>query len=113
MYRSANEALVGKTLTGVSLSSDKETITFHTTEGDVKATCYGGCCSHTWIESVEGPKSGKVIAAADTSLREAEYGGDYECLEFYSLKLTVEGKGYLDIVYRNSANGYYGGSLEF
>jgi hypothetical protein len=88
-------------------------VTFHTTEGNINAAAEGGCCSHTWVESIEGPKTGKVIAVEDTKLRSEDYDEDGDVIQFYSFKVTIEGKGYLDIEYRNSSNGYYGGSLHF
>ena len=45
--------LVGKTLTGVKLATDKEAIKFQTTDGDIVARCDADCCSYTWIESIE------------------------------------------------------------
>lgn len=114
-YRSQAEiALVGKTLKGVTKSDDGETVTFHTTEGDVEAQSYGDCCSHTWIEGLELPALGfpaLVVSVEGVSLGEKK-DPEHECLSLYGLKVTTD-KGLLEIDFRNSSNGYYGGSLMF
>lgn len=37
---------------------------------------------------------------------------DDECIKYYGFKITTS-KGHIIIDYRNSSNGYYGGSLEW
>lgn len=105
------DALVGKTLTKVELASDKKAIRF-TVDGEViVAKCDADCCSETWIESVEMPAGGlpaKVMEAVGLDLPEQWNDGDL--LQFYGLKLTTD-KGDFVLDYRNSSNGYYGGSL--
>ena len=108
--------LVGKTLTGVKLAKDKEAILFQTTEGDIVAQCDGDCCSSTWIESIENtirsfPAVVLVASDIEDGLPETiENDSNYECLQFYGFKVDTD-KGVLVIDYRNSSNGYYGGSL--
>lgn len=72
------------------------------------------CCSYTWIESVELPTLGfpfTVIACDDLDMnKEPLENEEYECLQFYGAKITTD-KGDLVIDYRNSSNGYYGGSI--
>lgn len=99
--------LVGQTLKSVRVKNDQ--ITFHCENGDYVFHAEGDCCSRTYIEDVSGPTSGKIIAA-----EEGPYSSE-DCGEIknYCDKLTIEGKGYLDIEYRNESNGYYGGSLEW
>jgi hypothetical protein len=86
-------------------------------------TVYGDCCSHTWIESVieESALVGYTITAIDDlelPNNEPANGVDKtttenyeEEMSFYGLAITTErGKCILD--YRNSSNGYYGGSMD-
>jgi hypothetical protein len=68
------------------------------------------CCSSTWFEGVDGldnMNDAVITGAEDTFLRD-EQGGEEK---FYSFKITTT-KGYVDLPYRNSSNGYYGGSVE-
>lgn len=108
--------LIGKTLTGVKLAKDKEAILFQTTEGEIVARCDADCCSYTWIESVENTirEFPAVVSAAndiEDGLPETiENDPEYDCLQFYGFKIATD-RGVLVIDYRNSSNGYYGGSL--
>ena len=81
------------------------------------------CCSHTWIESVieESALVGYTITAIDdlelpnnepANGNEKTTTENYEEeMSFYGLAITTErGKCVLD--YRNSSNGYYGGSMD-
>ena len=113
---SANNVLVGKTLTGIKIASDKEAILFQTTDGDVVARCDADCCSITWVENIENTVRefpAVVIAAEDIEdglPDPVENDPEYDCLQFYGFKITTD-KGVIVIDYRNSSNGYYGGSL--
>lgn len=91
-----------------------ETITFHCEDGDYVFLADGDCCSQTYIDSIEGPTDGLIVA-----VEEPEWGGpvgedrdDDNCIQHYRTTLVIEGKGRLDVEYRNESNGYYGGSLE-
>jgi hypothetical protein len=72
------------------------------------------CCSHTWIESIELPALGfpaVVTEVKDLDLcRESESNEEHECLRFYGARIDTD-RGSIDIEYRNSSNGYYGGSI--
>lgn len=108
--------LVGRTITGIKLASDKEAILFQTTDGDVVAQCDGDCCSSTWIENIENTV--REFPALVVSAEDIEDGlpdtieddPDYDCLQFYGFKIITD-KGVIIIDYRNSSNGYYGGNL--
>lgn len=111
-----NHFLVGKTITGIKLASDKEAILFQTTDGDVVAKCDADCCSQTWIENIENTVRefpALVVAAEDIEdgLPEpVEDDPEHDYLQLYGLKITTD-KGVIVIDYRNASNGYYGGSL--
>jgi len=106
--------LVGKTLTSVELASDKMAIRF-TVDGEaVVAKCDAGCCSSTWIESIEMPAGGlpaKVLEVADLELP-SHSDADDGLIQLYGLKLRTD-KGDLVLEYRNESNGYYGGNLSW
>ena len=109
--------LIGQRLLKVLVSTDKAAILFETEAGMVEAKANGDCCSHSWIESVESPAhalGGVVTEVEDLDMPDQQGGdrGDQECLKFYGCKITTD-KGSFTIDYRNSSNGYYGGSLEW
>ena len=109
------KCLDDKTITGVELAGDKEAIRFLIEGGEpIVAKCDADCCSHTWVEHIELPAMGfpaKVLSVADLDLPgSVEDHPDHDCLQVYGLKITTD-KGDLIIDYRNSSNGYYGGSL--
>lgn len=109
-----NNTLIDKTLTGIKISNDKESILFKTIDGEIIAHCYAECCSHTWVEHIELPALG--FPATVVSVENIELPGsnendpEYDCLRVYGL-LIVTDRGELVIDYRNSSNGYYGGDL--
>ena len=109
-------SLVGKIVTGISLSSDKEKIKFEVEGSEpIVAFTTADCCSSTWIESVETPALGlpaTVVSVEDLDL--SHLGNDnhpeHDCLQVYGTKIITD-RGELVIDYRNSSNGYYGGNL--
>lgn len=110
MYGGLNR-LKGEYLYGYTLAGDGSCITFHCKSADFVFDAVGDCCSETFIDSVEGPSTGLIDSV--------ESGGECECQEdkygetkYYRSHLCIQGKGFLDIDYRNESNGYYGGSLE-
>ena len=88
------------------LTTDKGVYSFFT-EGD--------CCSETWFADINGPslvlnKKISAVEELDLDKPDDERTRQQEDLA-YSLKITTEG-GILDIIYRNSSNGYYGGDIQ-
>ncbi len=109
--------LIGRTLSAIWIAKDKQAIRFDTTDGEqIIAKCYGDCCSHTWIEHVEGAGDvlgSPVLIAEDVPMPEQVYDKEqYECIAFYGFKIGTE-KGEMLIDYRNESNGYYGGNLSW
>ena len=78
---------------------------------------WGDCCSETWFADITGVGAliGGTVQTADEVSMDGYNVEDgrtrQECDEAYGYKLTTD-KGYADIVFRNSSNGYYGGSIE-
>lgn len=110
-----NNLLLNKKIVKMQIASDKEALLFVTDNGDeLVVRVDADCCSYTWIESVELPALGfpfTVIACDDLDMnKEPLENEEYECLQFYGAKITTD-KGDLVIDYRNSSNGYYGGSI--
>lgn len=112
--------LIGKVVTAVFLADDGGAIKFDIEDGEVIiATAEGDCCSHTWIEEVQGVDQilNSVIHSVEQVGEMPELSGNRynhyeEEMAFYGCKITSE-KGYALIDYRNSSNGYYGGWLSW
>jgi hypothetical protein len=108
--------LVGKVLNGIDIAKDKEAIRFVVEDGDIVARCDADCCSHTWVEHVELPARGfpcTVLFVGDLDLPGSEDNHpEHDCLQVYGLKVSTD-NGDIIIDFRNSSNGYYGGSLSF
>jgi len=100
----------------VKIAADKEAMLFQTTAGDIVVRCDADCCSHTWIEHVELPALGfpaLVMVAENLDMNKAaEDTDDGDYIQFYGFKITTD-RGEIVIDYRNSSNGYYGGSLSW
>lgn len=107
--------LMGKTITEIKIADDKMALLFITTDGDIIAQTDGDCCSHSWVEHVELPTElpAKVTSCTDLGMnKEDESNQEHECLRFYGYKIVTD-KGDIVIDFRNSSNGYYGGSISF
>lgn len=111
--------LIGKTITAVFLADDRESIKFVLSDGsNIIALCDADCCSHTWIEDVIGVEAAlnsEVLKAENISLPEdlevpTKTGNYEEEMAYYGFAIETA-KGRCTIAYRNSSNGYYGGSL--
>lgn len=118
--------LIGKKLVSVSLSEGNIRINFEVEGGpDIVYEAEGDCCSSSWIEHLELPgdikgatvtaidDSGYVDATLDSTLNPLNDQGDnrsYECLQVYHTTFRTD-RGDIVLEYRNSSNGYYGGSL--
>lgn len=120
-YAKIMEPLVGKTVSTVELSDDAEFLRLTTTDGERHTfRTEGDCCSYTWINDLIGVSSligHEITAVESVDLPAPEItvtqpdGYDSDILADYGYKFRTTG-GYFDIIYRNSSNGYYGGSLE-
>ena len=110
------ETLANCVVRGIYIGEGEELLVFDTDRGPVAFETEADCCSETWFADILGPASligQRVVAIEDVPL--ANYNvGDGRCRqeedEVYGHRLATA-KGYTDIIYRNSSNGYYGGSL--
>ena len=122
MYESESEkqmreSLAGFKVTALSVSEDEGTLYL---QGDglyVQVNTEGDCCSETWFADITGVENlvGRHIASFELVEMPESYNVDdgrtrQESDEAYGIKITTDA-GYCDIVYRNSSNGYYGGSV--
>ena len=108
--------LIGKKITGLRINEDQSVLVFDTDQGAVGYETDGDCCSETWFADITGVVSmlgGTVQTVEEVSMEgyNVEDGRTrQDSDEAYGYKLTTD-KGYADIVFRNSSNGYYGGSI--
>lgn len=111
--------MLGRPLTSVTLSPDKERITFAFQDGGSQSFAVeGDCCSHSWIEHLELPCAPEdldgvpIIAVYDDAGTEPteEEKAAADCLQVYANRFRTA-RGDIVLEYRNDSNGYYGGSL--
>jgi len=110
--------LIGKKINGISINDDQSILSFDTDRGQVNYVADGDCCSESWFADITGVSAligGTVATVEEVSMDgyNVEDGrGRQNKDEAYGYKLITD-KGYADIVFRNSSNGYYGGNLKY
>lgn len=114
---SAMKELEGKVVTGLAVSACASYLRFELRGG--ARLCYqadGDCCSESWFADIVGV--GALLGSEVRKVVELDLGGydikDGRCKQeedlAYGHQLQTP-KGRVDIIFRNSSNGYYGGSL--
>lgn len=107
--------LEGKTINEIKIANDKMAILFQTDQGDIIGRADGDCCSQRWIEHVTLPCNGfpcVVLSTEERNLDKDIRDNDGELIQFYGFSIKTD-RGDIEIDYRNSSNGYYGGNLSF
>lgn len=114
--------LIGKTLTSVTGVEGGNEILFATDSGETYRMYHSqDCCESVYVESVAGDLVdliGSPILKAEESTSSTlpegvtapEYRDDSETWTFYKLATA---KGYVDIRWYGSSNGYYSESVDF
>lgn len=131
MENRMNDAIVGKTITGILFS--EAYLTLETTEGDINLVVIGDCCSNSYFFDFYGVKNllrSKVIRFESVSLSPGDVGYHEETYDVSKVEDTCIGNfvqvyGYRFITehplfgeltsvlsFRNESNGYYGGWME-
>lgn len=108
--------LIGKKIVAAYLSSDKTYLGFEI-EGGERLLYFtdGDCCSYSWIEYVNNSEylaGSRVVDVQDIDVPGIGDRSDDECIQCYGVKVVLEGRPAFELEYRNSSNGYYGGSIE-
>lgn len=115
--------LVGKIVQSIQVSNDQHYLKFTTDQGELIYFAEGDCCSESWFADImfdsefnnKYPVLGAekinvpdfVIKLANNDKRTRQ---EYE--QVYGYKITQQNGESVDIIFRNSSNGYYGGSCE-
>lgn len=113
---SLEQNLVGRVLRAVTLNQDRTRVTFDFREG-APATyqTFGDCCSRSWVEHLEMPTDvdgARIMAVGQSdSVVVAESDPEHDYLQAYAEQVITD-RGEISIEFRNSSNGYYGGSLD-
>lgn len=112
--------LLGKTLERIEITEDRKAIRFISEGQALVARCDADCCSYTWVEDFLNPNAliGSPITEVNNldlpeNLQGPTKTENYEeKMHYYGIQIKTA-KGTATIAYRNSSNGYYGGSLIF
>jgi hypothetical protein len=106
--------LTGRTITGLAVGPHESYLVLHTNQGDLTWGTDSDCCSETWFADVVGFDNlvGHPILTASESFENDPEDGrsrqDYDSVGIVSLTTDA---GEAEVRWRNSSNGYYGGSI--
>ena len=109
------EKLVDKVIRLLKVNDDQSVLVFDTDDGAIVYETEGDCCSETWfsdILNISNIINETVIAVRKLELPDVE--DDRSRQEYdrvYGFALDTK-KGSCEVIFRNSSNGYYGGSID-
>lgn len=106
--------LLGKVIKSARVNDDQSVLVFNTDDGDMVYQTEAECCSETWFSDILNLSN--VIGNKITNVRwlELDDAGEnnrsrQQYDRVYGFALDSE-KGACEVIFRNSSNGYYGGS---
>lgn len=115
--------LIGKEIHAIFVSQDQEMLKFVTSQGEMVYVTEADCCSETWFaDIIFNGRRGKFFGSSVVSVNDLEVPEWLNRLinkdgrtrqeedEVYGFQIKVASDYGLDIIFRNSSNGYYGGS---
>lgn len=120
--------LLGVVVHKMSVNEDESVLKFETDQGSKFFVAEGDCCSETWFADIliQNNFTGlRVIEVVDLELpnfvqKLIESDGrtrqEYDTVYGYRVKLKDDKTwqwSEIEIIFRNSSNGYYGGSVDF
>jgi len=104
--------IFGSTLKAIYFSAGGDYCKIETDKQSYYMDTEGDCCSNTYFAEVIGKPEGGVLESENIDMPELPVGHpdkDDELVQCYGIEIKTT-KGVVTIVYRNSSNGYYGGS---
>lgn len=111
MYLDDYPKIIGKTIESYEMNAEKTSLILRTTDGALHFYADGDCCSESWIEHITTPKlPAKILSIEQKDLPTPPPSGRQESDVAYSTIFKTD-QGDFEVEYRNSSNGYYGGSL--
>lgn len=110
------ELLKDRTIREVYTADEDRSMLLVTDDGIVRMDLYADCCSETWFSDIYNFDAllGRVSEAKEVELPDYDVADGRSRQEedlAYGVEVVTD-KGSAKIVFRNSSNGYYGGSLE-
>lgn len=117
------ERLVGRTIKKIYMN--EVNLKFETDLGDIVFQVYGDCCSSSYFHDFIGVEkllqgtpvvSVKAIDLETSDSKVPVNRNDYDSVQCYGYEIVTEDPQFGEVTsvfsFRNSSNGYYGGSLE-
>lgn len=107
--------LIGKTISDLEIDLDKTVIRLKVDGKTMYLECYADCCSESWIEHIDLIKDvdqHHIVAIKEARMVEIEGTTRQSWDKLYGITLITDKLNEIYIDFRNSSNGYYGGSLE-
>jgi hypothetical protein len=112
------ELMKGAKVSQLIIDENEDVLIFITDKGVFKWVTYGDCCSHTWFADIIGVEcliNHVIQDVHDIDIPESYNLEDGRCKQevdsAYGVQIVTE-RGYCDIIFRNSSNGYYGGNIK-
>lgn len=122
MYGNSLEKLVGRTINKIYMNEDN--LKFETNLGIFVFAVEGDCCSYSYFHDFIGVANllvgNPVVSAKSIELSEEDSKvkvnrNDYDDVAYYGYEIVTEDPMFGEVTsvfsFRNSSNGYYGGSL--
>lgn len=106
--------LTGRTITGLATGPSEAYLVMHTDSGDIVWATDADCCSETWFADVIGFANligHRIFAASEATEDDPEDGRTRQESDSVGVVTLTTAAGHAEIRWRNSSNGYYGGSI--
>jgi hypothetical protein len=110
MSYSKYERLIGEVIKDIEVSCDQGALRLTLGGGIAILNTTGDCCSESWWADIDNVCHGKILSVEDIDLpAPTDNRTRQEVDEAYGVVFKTT-DGTMTCVYRNSSNGYYGGS---
>ena len=111
------DKLISKTVAGLWRSPEGDKVSFGFSDGTFATLAtFADCCSETWIADIIGVEAVigaeiRQITNMAKSYSENDPRSRQDHDEIFGIKIQTSA-GACDLIFRNSSNGYYNGSIE-